>query len=322
LGLKRYIARRIIYTFILLLLVVTLNFIIFRLMPLDPLAVIASSARLKPEQVEILKRRFHIGEPLHLQYLYYMVNLLQGEFGYSYRTQRPIAAEIMQVLPNTLLLLGVATLFSIVVGMVLGIIAASRRGKTIDVAIMFLGMTTFALPTFWIGLMLLLIFGFYLPAFPLRGTISVPPPTDPLSAVLDLLWHLTLPALTLVLFLFAQYAVVMRNSLLNVLTEDYIMTARAKGLDRRTILFKHALKNAMLPMITIIALGFGGVVSGAIITETVFSWDGMGFYLWLAIERSDYPVLQAVFFVIALTTIVANFIADVVYGFFDPRIRY
>jgi len=322
LGLRGYIAKRAVYTFLLLLLIVTLNFIIFRLMPADPLSIIASSSRLKPEQIEILKRRFHVGEPLYLQYIYYMANLLQGEFGFSFKTQRPIAEEIMLHLPNTLLLLGVATLISVVLGMVFGIIAAARRGKPIDVGLLLLGMTTYALPTFWIGLMLLLGFGFYLGLFPLRGTVSVPPPTDPVSAILDLLWHLTLPATTLVLFSFAQYAVIMRNSLLNVLTEDYILTARAKGLSEHAILFKHALRNAMLPMVTIIAIGFGGVVSGAIITETVFSWDGMGSYLWAAIEVADYPVLQAVFFVIAVFTILANFIADLIYGWLDPRIKY
>lgn len=282
----------------------------------------ASETRLKPEQIEILKRRFHIGEPLHVQYVYYLTNLLQGEFGYSYRTQRPIVEEIAQVLPNTLLLLGVSTLLSIVIGIVLGIFAASRRGRLTDVAILFLGMTFFALPTFWIGLILLLVFGYFLPLFPLRGTVSIPVPADPIAAAADVMWHLTLPAVTLILFFFAQYAVIMRNSLLSVLTEDYIMTARAKGLDERMILFKHALKNAMLPMVTIVAMGLGGVFSGAIITETVFSWQGVGQYLWTAIQVSDYPVMQAVFFIIAVAVILANFAADILYGLLDPRIKY
>ena len=310
------------YTFILVLLVVSLNFLIFRLVPADPLTVMASEARLKPEQIKILKTRFHIGEPLHVQYVYYLTNLLQGEFGYSYRTQRPIVEEIAQVLPNTLLLLGVSTLLSIMIGIVLGIFAASRRGRLADVTILFLGMTFFALPTFWIGLILLLVFGYFLPLFPLRGTVSVPVPADPIAAAADVLWHLTLPAVTLILFFFAQYAVIMRNSLLGVLTEDYIMTARAKGLDERMILFKHALRNAMLPMVTIIAMGLGGVFSGAIITETVFSWQGVGQYLWTAIQVSDYPVMQAVFFIIAVTVILANFAADLLYGLLDPRIKY
>jgi len=322
LALRRYVARRIVYTFILILLVVSLNFVIFRLVPADPLTLMASEARLRPEQIEILKTRFHVGEPLHVQYVYYLTNLLQGEFGYSYRTQRPIAEEIAQVMPNTLLLLGVSTLLSIVIGIVLGIFAAARRGRLTDVAVLFLGMTFFALPTFWIGLILLLVFGYFLPFFPLRGTVSVPVPADPMAAAVDVLWHLTLPAVTLILFFFAQYAVIMRNSLLGVLTEDYVITARAKGLDERTILFKHALKNAMLPMVTIIAMGLGGVFSGAIITETVFSWQGVGQYLWTAIQVSDYPVMQAVFFIIAVAVILANFAADILYGLLDPRIKY
>jgi peptide/nickel transport system permease protein len=322
LGLRDYILRRVVYTFLLLLLVVSLNFAIFRLAPSDPLTTIVAGSRLRPEQIEILKKRFHIGEPLSLQYIYYMSNLLQGEFGYSYRTQRPIASEIAEVLPNTLLLLGVATIISIIVGVALGIVAAARRGKLADISILFLGMTFYALPTFWIGLMLLLLFGFTLPIFPLRGTVSLPPPVDPISTIVDVLWHLTLPALTLILHLFAEYAVVTRNSLLGVLTEDYILTARAKGLDEKTILLRYALKNAALPMVTLIAIGFGGILGGAIIAETVFSWQGIGQYLWAAIEVSDYPVMQAVFFVIAVATIIANLAADVLYGFLDPRIKY
>ncbi len=321
-GLSDYILKRVAYTLLLLLLVASLNFTIFRLAPSDPLTTIAAGSRLRPEQVEILKRRFHVGEPLSVQYLYYMSNLFQGEFGYSYRTQRPILNELGQVMPNTILLLGMSTLISIVVGMLLGIVAAARRGGIVDLTILFSAMLFFALPTFWTGLMLLIVFGYYIPLFPLRGTVSIPAPTNILGLSVDILWHLTLPAIALVLFSFAQYTIIMRNSLLNVLTEDYITIARAKGLDERTVLLKHALKNAMLPVVTVIAMRFGAIFSGAIIAETVFSWDGVGNYLWSAIEFSDYPVLQAVFFIAAVTSILANFAADVIYGIIDPRITH
>ncbi len=322
LGLKAYVVRRIIYTLVLIFLVVTVNFVIFRLVPADPLAMMLSSSKLAPEQIQLLKKRFHIGEPLFVQYVYYITNLVQGEFGYSYRTQNPIAEEIIQVLPNTLLLLGTSFVFSVILGMILGILAATRRGKGTDITIMSLGMTFYALPTFWIGLVLLLLLGYFVPVFPLRGTLSVPPPADLPGIVADVLWHLILPALTLILYSFAQYAVIMRNSLLNVLTEDYIVMARAKGFTENAVILKHALKNAMLPMVTIIATGFGTIFSGAVITETVFSWKGIGQYLWLAIGVSDFPVLQAVFYVVAVATILANFAADIIYGFLDPRIRY
>jgi len=321
LALRSYILRRVAYMLLLLLLVVTLNFIIFRLAPSDPLTTIVSGSRLRPEQIEILKKRFHIGEPLLTQYIYYLSNLVQGEFGYSYRTQRAIALEIAEVLPNTLLLLGMSTIISIIIGIALGIVAAARRGRLADISILFLGMTFYALPTFWIGLLLLLLLGFTFPIFPLKGTVSLPAPVSALPLMLDVLWHLTLPALTLVLHLFAEYTVITRNSILGVLTEDYIVTARAKGLDEKTVLLRYALKNAMLPMVTLIALGFGGIMGGAIIAETVFSWQGIGQYLWTAIEVSDYPVMQAVFFVVAVATIIANFAADLLYGFLDPRIK-
>ena len=261
LGLRAYVIRRVIYTLVLIVLVVTVNFVIFRLVPADPLAIMLSSSKLTPEQIQLLKKRFHIGEPLFVQYVYYITNLVQGEFGYSYRTQQPIAQEISRVLPNTLLLLGTSFAVSVVLGMILGIVAATRRGKGTDITIMFLGMTFYALPTFWIGLVLLLLLGYFAPIFPLRGTLSVPPPVDLLGMIADVLWHLTLPALTLVLYSFAQYAVIMRNSLLNVLTEDYIVMARAKGFTENAVILKHALKNAMLPMVTIIATGFGTIFS-------------------------------------------------------------
>ncbi|RLF18692.1 MAG: ABC transporter permease, partial [Thermoprotei archaeon] len=181
---------------------------------------------------------------------------------------------------------------------------------------------TTALPTFWVGMILLLIFGVYFRAFPLAGAISRPPPPDFWSQILDRLWHLTLPGLTLFLFFYGTFALLARSAVLETLTEDYILTARAKGLSNRSILFKHALRNALLPIVTTAAIWLASVIGGAIITEQIFTYEGMGYLIWMAVLRYDYPVLQACFYIFALAVILANFVADVIYSFIDPRIKY
>jgi peptide/nickel transport system permease protein len=291
-------------------------------MPGDPVSMIVDVVRLRPAQVERLYELFGLDKPLWEQYLQYMTQTLQGFYGYSFYSQRPIAEDIMARLPNTLLLIGTATVLSIVIGMVIGIVAAARRGSVIDFSVISFGFLGNSIPIFWLGLIFLLIFGVNLKWFPIRGTTSVPAPTEPLALVADILWHMTLPTLALVIILFGGYALVMRASMLDVLTEDYITLARAKGLDERTILYKHALRNAMLPMVTMIALAFGFLLSGALLTETVFSWFGLGRYIWDAILKQDFPALQGIFFMISVMVIIANLIADLIYGFLDPRIRY
>jgi peptide/nickel transport system permease protein len=220
-----------------------------------------------------------------------------------------------------LLLVGTATVLSIVIGLVVGIFAAARRGSLIDITAITFGFVGNSVPVFWLGLILLLVFGVDLKWFPIRGTTSVPAPTDPLALVMDIMWHMTLPTFALVIILFGGYALIMRAVMIDVLTEDYIQLARAKGLDERTVQYKHALRNAMLPMVTVIALAFGFLLSGALLTETVFSWYGLGRYIWDAILKQDYPALQGIFFIISVMVVAANLIADLIYGFLDPRIK-
>jgi len=206
--------------------------------------------------------------------------------------------------------------------MAVGIVAAAKRGSVVDISAITFGFLGFSVPTFWLGMIFLLVFGYYLRAFPLRGTVSVPPPTDPLLLTFDTLWHLALPCLTLVIIQFGGNALVMRAAMMDTLTEDYIMMARAKGLEERTVLYKHALKNAMLPMVTVIALSFGFILTGAILTETVYSWRGLGTYIWMSIQGNDYPALQGIFFIVSVMVVICNFVADMVYGILDPRVRF
>jgi peptide/nickel transport system permease protein len=321
-GFPSFLAKKIAFAAVTIFIIMTLNFAIFRLMPGDPVAMLADQIRLRPEQVARLYELFGLNKPLWEQYVSYITQTLQGFLGYSYYTQRPVASDIMERLPNTLLLVGVSTIISIVIGMVVGIVAAAKRGSAVDIGAISFGFLGNSVPTFWLGILLLLIFGVNLQWFPLRGTTSVPTPTEPIALVLDVLWHMALPTLVLVIIQFGGFALVMRAAMMDVLTEDYITLARAKGVDERNVLYKHALRNAMLPMVTVIALAFGFTLSGALLTETVFSWYGLGRYIWDAIVRQDFPALQGIFFIISVMVVAANLLADIIYGFLDPRVKH
>lgn len=321
-GFLSFLAKKMIFAAITIFIIMTLNFAIFRLMPGDPVSMIIDVIRLRPEQVQRLYELFGLNKPLWEQYVQYIIQTLQGFLGYSFYSQRLVAQDILDRLPNTLLLVGTSTILSIVIGMVIGIVAAAKRGSVFDISAISFGFLGNSVPAFWLGLLMLLVFGVNLQWFPIRGTTSVPTPTEPIALVADILWHMTLPTIALVIIQFGGFALIMRAAMMDVLTEDYITLARAKGIDERNVLYKHALRNAMLPMVTVIALAFGFTLSGALLTETVFSWYGLGRYIWDAITRQDFPALQGIFFIISVMVVVANLIADIIYGFLDPRIKH
>ncbi len=321
-GLRNFIIKRIFYSILLLFFALTLNFVIFRLAPGNPIQIVASANRLEPEMVDRLIELWGLEEPLHVQYVRYIKSTLTWNFGYSYYSLEPVSREIGERLYNTVLLMGVSLIFACVFGTIFGIYAAYKRGGLFDLTSVTVSLFSFALPTFWMGLLLIYIMSYVLGLFPLAGTMSRPPPIDPIVRILDLAWHLFLPGLTLFLFQYGFWLLMMRSTILEALHEDYILTAKAKGVDERGVLFKHAFRNAMLPLVTNIALQIPGVLNGAILTETVFSWRGLGLYTWSAIQFNDYPVLQALFYIFALVTILSNFLVDIIYGYIDPRIKY
>jgi len=325
-GLRTYILKRSIYSFVLIIFVLILNFAIFELMPGDPMALFANPARLKDKvQVEEMRRAWGFDQPLYVRFVKYLSNMLTWQFGISYISMDYISKEVAERLLNTFLLVGVSTVFSIIIGLTLGVIAAYKRGGTFDSIAVLSSLTTYSLPTFWMGMIFLLIFSYRLGWFPSGGTSSFTatnPPPNILADISDRLWHLFLPALVLTLFMYGSSLLLTRATMLEALTEDYIITARAKGLKERTVLFKHALKNASLPLITNAAISIGFILSGAIITEQVFNYPGLGVWTWKAIDFTDYPVLQCIFYLVALCVIIANFIADLLYGVIDPRIKY
>jgi len=333
-GFKEWAIRRSINSVILVILTVAFNFFLFRipvfLFHQDPASTALFQVR-DPDVVALLRKAWGLPDPdevaknpwLWLNYFYaYMINTLTFNFGYSFQNFKPVADEILVRLPNTLALMGISTFAGMGIGIVTGVIAASRIGSKTDVAIVTFSLSISNIPIFWIGLLSLLIFGYYLRWFPLGGTVSVNAPTDPVGRFMDYLWHLTLPAAVLTLYTFGGYMLLMRFNLINVLTEDYIVTARAKGVDERTILYKHAMKNAFLPMITAITLSMALFWTGATLTETVFNWRGLGRYIFDAVTAQDWPVMQAVFYLIAISVVIATFIAEILYGILDPRIRY
>jgi len=329
-GLRVYILKRTIYLFVLILFVLMLNFVIFELMPGDPRALFASQFRFGggeegKKAAEEMERLWGFDQPLHVRFGIYMSNMLTGQFGMSYFSKDYISNEVSERLLNTFLLVGVSTILSIIIGIVLGVIAAYKRGSAFDNIAVLSSLTTYSVPSFWMGMIFLLIFSFSLGWFPSGGTSSfsaLNPPPNVLANISDRLGHLFLPVLTLTLFMYGGYLLLTRATMLETLTEDYIITARAKGLKERTTLFKHALKNASLPLITNAAISIGFIISGAIITEQVFNYPGIGEWTWRAIANSDYPVLRCIFYLTALCVVVANFIADLLYGIVDPRIKY
>jgi len=324
-GLKEYVARRTLSSLVTFLLIIALNFFIFRIMPGDPTRLIAKDARLQPEQRELLRKRFGLDKPIWDQFVLYIINLFKGDLGYSFQFQgTPVLQVVLgRRLINTLLLMGTSIAVALAIGISLGTLAAWKRGSKIDVGTLVLSLVMYSIPTFWMGMLIILVFGYYMGWIPLSGTITTGVEYSSFfDYAADYLHHMVGPLVTLVISFIGYYFMLMRNSLLDVFTEDYMLTAEAKGLKNRTILFRHALRNALLPMISVIALEVVYLFSGATATETVFSWNGLGLLIYESVVKADYPVLQGIFLFMAAAVLIANLIADIVYALVDPRIRY
>lgn len=326
-GLKIFILKRFLYTIILVFAVISLNFIIFMMMPGDPATRLVDPNMIgKAEIIKILMEQWGFDQPIHVRYGKYVVNMLTGQFGVSYKSNLPVSNELLLRLNNTLLLVIPPEIAAVAFGVIIGALAARNRGKWLDSLSVTTSLAVYALPVFWIAMMLILAFSLNLGLLPAAHSQPdswlLHPPTSLFEIITTKLAHLILPWTTLFLISFGSYVLLTRASVLEVITEDYVVTARAKGLRERTILFKHTLKNALLPIITDVAITFGFTLSGAIITEQVFLYPGLGWWIWDAIDTNNYPVLQAAFFVIGLCVIIANFFADVTYGIIDPRIKY
>ena len=317
-----YLARKAIQLVLTLLAVVTFNFVLFRVLPGDPVRLYARSGHLTPQAAAQLRAVFGLDKPVWDQFWIYAKGLTHGDLGFSLTYRRPVIDLVGQRLVNTLLLLGTATVFVVGVGIALGVMSASRRGSRLDTGTVIGSLVLWSMPTFWVGLLLVFAFGVWFNVLPISG-ISAPGASysSPLGAPLDVARHLVLPTITLALVDIGQFVLITRSSLVDVLTEDFVTTARAKGMSRRRVVWHHGMRNAMLPVVTTSALYVGLVVGGAIQVETVFSWPGMGELTYDAVLRRDYPILEACFLLFAVTVIVANFLSDLLYRWLDPRVR-
>ena len=316
------ILRKILQTVATLVAVVVFNFVLFRVLPGDAVQLQARSGHLSAEAAARLRQTFGLDRPLVSQFGIYVRSLLHGDLGISLTYRRPVAAILAERVANTLLLLGAATVIVVILGVGAGVLAAARRGSRVDGSLVITSLVFWSLPTFWTGLVLVIILGVYFNALPVSGMISAGM-SGPLSGagLLDVGRHLVLPTITLAIVDMGQFMLITRNTLVDVLTEDYILTARAKGLARRTVLWRHGVPNALLPIITTTALYVSLVVGGAIQVETVFSWPGMGRLMYDAVLRRDYPILEASFLLAAAVVILANFLSDVLYLVIDPRVK-
>ena len=318
-----FIIKRGISLFITFLLVMSAIFFLARATG-DPFAMILENdPRIPKEAVERLRARFGLDQPLYMQYINFMISMFQGEFGHSVYYRKPVFQIIMERLPWTLFLLSISITVSTIGAVLLGAYTAWKRGTRFDLMATNTSLFVRAMPHFWLGMIFLLAFGFYLPFFPLFGAISPGKAySNFFEYAADVLWHAALPLLTLITRQIGMYMLYMRSSTLEVLGEDFITTAKAKGLSDRTVLFRHALRNSLLPMVTVTALRFGFMVNGAILTETVFSYPGTGRLIYEAITNDDYFLLQGAFFITSICVLVANMFADIIYAYLDPRVKY
>lgn len=336
----RIILRKVAWSVFTIFFVIILNFFLFRVLPGDPARAGIRDPRLKKEAVEMLRVRFGLDKPvincfeslnpiklgdcnvnpLDTQFFIYVRNLMQGELGISYHTNRPVAEILSERLWNTVLLIGAGQILSIIIGVALGIFAAWKARTYLDYGAVAASLVAWSLPTFWLGIILL--FWGSANGLPLAGKATPGMSSMPLLQQWgDIARHMFLPTLTYTIVYMGEYTLIMRSSLVDVLSEDYILTAKAKGLSAFQILKDHALKNAMLPLVTVIAINLGFTVAGAIQIETVFSWPGLGSAIYEAVGRRDFPILQGAFLLIAIAVIIANFLADLTYTWLDPRVQ-
>ncbi|TET85150.1 MAG: ABC transporter permease [Anaerolineales bacterium] len=332
---RDYLIRRTFFALATLVVVIVFNFFLFRILPGDPVKIIIRSPRLTREAKERLTADFGLDKPIWLdaerlgegdlagafdtQFTAYVRALLRGNLGISFRSRRDVAEVLAERVWRTVVLVAAGEMLALVFGLALGLVAAWRRGTRLDTTILLWALFSWGLPTFFLGIILLILARGHLPI----GGMVTPglKPADGWDYWIDVGKHLILPTLTMAIVYTSSYVMIMRSSVVEVLSEDYILTAKAKGLNTFQILRDHALKNAMLPMVTMVALNLGYTVGGVIQVETVFSWPGIGRLMYKAVMQRDYPVLQGTFLLLAVSVIAANLLADLLYSVMDPRVK-
>lgn len=314
----RYIARRLFQALPLLLGISLVSFAILLAVPGGPLSAYENNPEITPEDLERLVKSLGLDQPFHVRYVSWLTRFITGDWGYSYASHLPVLQLIGERLPNTLYLMGTVYLVTLAIALPIGIFTALRQYSWFDHLATGATFAFLSTPTFWLALLLIITFGLHLRWLPLGGMSTPGGDFD----LIDRLRHLVLPVATLSLVGIGSYVRYVRASMLETVQQDYMRTARAKGLPERVVVSRHALKNAAIPIVTVAALDLPELFVGALVTEQIFGWPGMGRLFWDAATRADYPVLMGILTVSALLIIVANLVADVLYGYLDPRIRY
>lgn len=319
----RYLLRRFFQAFLTIVAIVVLNFFLFRMMPGSPERILLRNPHLTEETVQAARERWGLDQPVPIQLVKYIAATVQGDLGYSFKYRgQPVADVIGNRFWPTIILIGLAELIAIVAGLALGAYAGWRRGGNVDRVGNGLSLILYSMPYFVIGMPLIIIFAAELGWFPTSGMLD-PGATyaSPIDQLVDFLSHLVLPLATVSLGLIGGYSILMRSAIIETRTEDYVTTARAKGLTERHVVRQHAFPNALLPTVTIVAINLGYVVAGALTAEIIFNWPGLGTLTYDALSVRDFPVLQGVFLILSIAVVLANLGADLVYGVLDPRVR-
>lgn len=320
---KEYLVKRLLISIATLAFVIILTFFLFRVMPGDPISILFHDPRVTPESKERMRIEFGLDKSLFDQFISFIIQLFRGNLGYSFAYQQPVSDVVMQALINTLIFAIPFVVLSTIAGVLVGIASSWWYKKKVDVLATSVSVLFWSMPVYWEGIVMILLFAVYIPIFPTSGMHSYGGnQTNIFGSLFDLLYHLALPLIAMVLGFMGQFALIMRSSMVDVLTEDYMLTANAKGLSTRQIIFKHALRNSLLPTITLLSMNLGFIVAGQIQIETVFAWPGIGRLIYSSITTRDYPVLQGTFLLTAVSVILLSLIADVIYTYLDPRIKY
>jgi peptide/nickel transport system permease protein len=326
-GMSRYIVARSIQTFVTLLIILTLIFIMFESLPAKPQDLLRTAPNITQEQIDAMTRLYGYDRPVYERYAMYMVNMLTFDFGISFSRAETVWNILEDRIPRTMILFGGATILAYIIGIYLGALIAWKRGGVLDGSTVVVSLVFYNMPSFWIGLIFLVIFASELDWFPLTGwydetdsILGLDPGTF-LFKILDISWHMFLPMLVLLLLSLAGTVLLMRTAMLDVIGENYMITAKAIGLPERKVLFRHGSRNAMLPVVTSFIIAFVFAIGGAVVLENVFSFPGMGALYIQALLQLDFPVAEATLYIITLMVLLGNFVADLLYSYLDPRVR-
>jgi peptide/nickel transport system permease protein len=317
--LRRYVVLRVLQFLPVTLVVIVLNFLLIHLAPGD-ISILLAGENADPAYLALVREKFGLDRPFLEQLWRYLIQVGAGDLGLSFRSRQPVLGEILEKVPATLLLVGTSMLLSAATGTWIGAWIARRPGSALDSVASVVAVALFSVPVFWFGLMLILVFTVEIPIFPAMGMASLDGPREGFGRVLDVARHMVLPVLALMTVSVGQYVRLARTSVADVLGEPYIATVRAIGFPERVVLQRYALRNALLPVVTVFGLQLGLILTGAVLTETVFSWPGLGRMIYEAILARDTPVIMGAFIVMSLTVAVASLITDLVYAALDPRV--